>query len=82
MLRTTVICLALLASWPAAAVEIVKQEPAKGGLRYGEVVFVDNGKCPKGQVQQVTGGQWGAAQARSTTVATIPRQYKCVPRPN
>ncbi len=66
---------------PAAAVEVLKQEPSKGGLRYGETVLVDNGKCPKGQVQKVTGGQWGAAQARRTTAATIPRAYACVPRP-
>ncbi|MBK9080560.1 MAG: hypothetical protein IPL88_00060 [Rhizobiales bacterium] len=78
---TLAVVAAGLFATPAVAVEILKQEPAKGALRYGESVLVDNGKCPKGQVQKVVGGQWGAAQARRSTAATIPRAYSCVPRP-
>lgn len=81
MLRPALVAAALFAAAPAGAIEIVRQEPAKGALRHGESILVDNGKCPKGQLLHVTGGQWGARQARHTTAATIPRQYKCVPRP-
>lgn len=32
------------------------QEPPMGALKPGQIVLVDDGKCPKGQVRQVVGG--------------------------
>ncbi len=47
-----------LAIWagPAGAQQVLKNEPPVVGMRTGEVVFVDNGRCPKGQILKVTGG--------------------------
>ncbi|MEY2531194.1 MAG: hypothetical protein QOI96_1279 [Verrucomicrobiota bacterium] len=38
------------------AVAQVKREPAMGAMREGEVVLVDDGSCPKGQIKRVVGG--------------------------
>lgn len=54
---------------PAAAQAIVKQEPPPGGLRRGQMVLVDDGSCPKGQIKQVIAGSEGRKRTRS-----------CVPR--
>lgn len=51
-----VTCGLVLATLPADAQTILKREPAMGALKEGQVVLVDDGKCPKGQVRQVTGG--------------------------
>jgi len=40
---------------PAEAV-ILKKEPAMGSLREGQVVYVDDGTCPAGEIKKVTGG--------------------------
>ena len=42
----------------AAAVgePIVKTEPAMGALKEGQVVMVDDGTCPVGQIKRVVGG--------------------------
>ena len=47
------------------------KEPERFIISTGEVVYVDDGSCPKGQVKEVTGG---SAQRN------IPRKYRCVPR--
>ena len=39
-----------------AALAQLKQEPAMGALKEGEVVLVDDGSCPKGQIKRVVGG--------------------------
>ncbi|MGE0652286.1 MAG: DUF6719 family protein [Alphaproteobacteria bacterium] len=36
----------------------LKKEPLPGELRPGEVVYVDDGYCPEGQVKKVTGGNF------------------------
>jgi len=56
----------------AAGVEFLKEEPAKGTLRRGDVVYVDDGKCPAGQVKMIIGGNQQAG---------APRQVTCVKRP-
>lgn len=56
-----------------AAVEYLKEEPPKGSVPHGKVVYVDDGTCPKGMVKQVTGGN------RSKS---IPRKVRCVKRPD
>lgn len=64
-----------------AAPEILKQEPAKGTLSPGQVVYVDDRKCPKGQVTQITGGQISANTKRNFGAANTRRERTCVPRP-
>jgi hypothetical protein len=46
--------------------------PKDGVLSPGEVVLVDDGRCPAGEVKQVTGGN---------KAKNIPREVKCVPKP-
>lgn len=55
-----------------AALEILKEEPPKGTIRNGKIVYVDDGTCPPGEVKKITGGD----QRK-----TIPRQTRCVKRP-
>ena len=54
---------------PADA-QVLKQEPPMGSIRAGETVLVDNGKCPKGQVMAVTGGNHVKAGGKNDVVRT------------
>lgn len=36
--------------------EILKKEPVMGALKEGQIVYVDDGSCPKGQIKKVIGG--------------------------
>lgn len=56
----------------SAPVEFLKEEPAKGTLRRGDVVYVDDGKCPAGEVKMIVGGNQQAG---------APRQVSCVKKP-
>lgn len=69
----------LAAATHAGAQEIYKKEPAKGLIRSGQKVLVDNGKCPKGQILEVTGGTLPSRNARHGQ--STPRERRCVPRP-
>jgi len=70
VIRGAVAALAILATAEIAAAQtIVKQEPPPGGLRRGQMVLVDDGSCPKGQIKQVIAGSEGRKRTRS-----------CVPR--
>lgn len=60
------------ASAVAAPVEVLKTMPAQGSVRQGDVVYVDDGRCPTGQVKKIIGGN------QKTGVA---RQVECVKRP-
>ena len=71
--------LGILVAVPATAQEILKSEPPRGGLRTGQAVLVDNGRCPKGQIMRVSGGYF--AGRRSGTSGGGDRQRECVPRP-
>jgi hypothetical protein len=51
---------------------IIKTEPQPGTLHYGQVVYIDDGSCPSGEVKKLTGGD---------NVQAIPRQVQCVKRP-
>lgn len=65
--------LALLVSLPCLAeVVYLKEVPKRGQLRYGEVVYVDDKTCPKGEVKEVTGGN---------REQSIRRKVRCVKRP-
>jgi hypothetical protein len=63
---------ALLPSVSQAKVEFLKEEPPKDALRYLEVVYVDDGTCPAGEVKEITGGN---------SKRSIPRKVRCVKRP-
>jgi hypothetical protein len=52
--------------------QYLKEEPAYGDLRHEQVVFVDDGTCPAGEIKKLTGGN----MQRS-----IQRQVQCVKRP-
>jgi hypothetical protein len=56
----------------ADAAPVLKEMPTKGALRLGEVIYVDDGKCPAGEVTKITGGNQKAGVAR---------QVECVKRP-
>ncbi len=56
-----------------AAIEVLKEEPAKNTLPRGKVVYVDDGTCPAGEIKEITGGN----EAKG-----IPRKVQCVKRPN
>jgi hypothetical protein len=59
------------AAW--TAVEVLKEEPPKNSLPRGKIVYVDDGTCPPGEIKEITGG----SQEKG-----IPRQVRCVKRPN
>lgn len=70
------LCIALLTVTTVAsaqqAAEILKEEPANLALRKGQVVYVDDGKCPAGEIRKITGGNQAAG---------VKRQVECVKRP-
>ena len=55
-----------------AAPTVLKEAPAKGVLRVGEVVYVDDGSCPAGELKKITGGNQQAGKTRLV---------ECVKRP-
>jgi len=57
----------------SAAVQVLKKMPAEGSIRHGEVVYVDDGRCPAGEVKKITGGNLSNG---------TPRQVQCVKRPD
>jgi hypothetical protein len=59
-----------------ASAEVLKKEPPMGALREGQVVLVDDGSCPAGQIKEVTGGNHVAAGGFKRIVRT----HRCVPR--
>jgi hypothetical protein len=61
----------------AARLEILTSEPPAGSLRPGQTVFVDDGRCPVGQISQVTGGSNIGGQRGDGA----PRTRSCVARP-
>jgi hypothetical protein len=61
----------------ANAATILKSEPGMGALKENQVVYVDDGRCPKGQVMKITGGN----HTKAGGTKQIERQRMCVPRP-
>ena len=51
----------------------LKEVPGAGTVPRGDVVYVDDGRCPAGQLTKITGG------SQKTGVA---RQTECVKRPD
>jgi len=75
-LGLTVIAALLIATSSALAAKILKQEPAMGAMKEGEVVLVDDGSCPKGQIMRVVGGNHVKAGGKDQIV----RLRGCVAR--
>ena len=74
--QVLVAIVAALSAQSVCAQEILKHEPPLGTMRPGVPVYVDNGRCPAGQVLEVTNGTYG-----SRTGHALPRGRRCVPRP-
>ncbi len=66
--------LAVLGATPIvqAGPQVLKEAPKDGAIPYGQVVLVDDGKCPKGEIKEITGG----SQQQS-----IARKVRCIKRP-
>jgi hypothetical protein len=57
--------------------EVLKREPAMGMLKRGQRVLVDDGRCPKGEISYVIGGDHvkvGGTQKIERTRLCIPRR--------
>ena len=77
-----VIVILAMSTTASLAQRVVKDEPALGDLRGGQFVYVDNGKCPKGQILKVTAGvAVGGGRSNSYTTGSA-REKVCVPRPD
>jgi hypothetical protein len=55
-LPAIIVLFVVAAGGSAETAETLKQEPPAGALRPGQIVLVDDGSCPAGQIKQVTGG--------------------------
>ena len=60
----------------ASSATIVKQEPPMGAMREGQVLLVDDGSCPAGQIKRVVGGN----HTKVGGTKQIIRTSSCVPR--
>ncbi|MET0604992.1 MAG: DUF6719 family protein [Beijerinckiaceae bacterium] len=71
--------LAAALSGAAGAQGILKKAPMQGVLWAGEIVFVDDGACPRGQIKMVI----GAGRPRNEIILdTTPKDTsKCIVRP-
>jgi hypothetical protein len=78
MLIVSMSLLATAIGVPAQAQQILKQEPGKGALSAGAVVYVDDGTCPKGQIKKVTGGS--NVSGGTAVTSGQGRQRSCVKR--
>ena len=67
---------ALLVIAAPALAEVLKKEPPMGQLREGQVVLVDDGSCPAGQIKEVIGGN----HVKVGGTKHIVRTHKCIPR--
>ena len=64
----------------AAHTKLLTSDPQNGSLRPGEIVLVDDGQCPTGQIKQVIGGSnrvFGTDIRKPGTA----RQVTCIARP-
>ena len=66
------LCVVLSLSACSPTVQILREMPATGTIPTGHIVYVDDGGCPLGQVEEVTGG---------SLTQGIPRRIRCVNRP-
>jgi hypothetical protein len=64
-----------------AQIVIVAEEPPPGSLRPGETVYVTDGRCPNGKIDQIVEG-YKSKRLLDGHAGVIPRQRRCVPRPH
>ncbi len=78
---TIIACIAGLAACAPqpSADNTLSRMPRNGALRPGQVVFVDDGTCPAGQIKQVVGGSNRIYQT-DVTKPGAPRETSCVAR--
>jgi hypothetical protein len=76
LLAFAIALLATAAAVAPAAAEILKREPAMGKLKLGQRVLVDDGRCPKGQIMEVIGGD----HVKAGGTQNIERTRRCIPR--
>jgi hypothetical protein len=74
-LSLSVLAAASLAGSLAVA-EVLKRAPPMGALKPGQVVLVDDGSCPAGQIRQLTGGDHVKAGGKQHAE----RRSRCVAR--
>ena len=74
---TSLICgLLVVSAATSAFAATVKQEPPMGAMREGQVLLVDDGSCPAGQIKKVVGGN----HTKVGGTKQIVRTSSCVPR--
>jgi len=66
----------ILETGAGSADSILKKEPPMGALKEGEIVLVDDGTCPKGQIKQVIGGN----HVKAGGYKNIVRTRSCISR--
>ncbi|HZT27220.1 MAG TPA: DUF6719 family protein [Pseudolabrys sp.] len=76
MIRIALALLVMCCSATAPFAEVLKHEPPMGAMKEGQVVLVDDGTCPKGQIKRVVGGN----HVRAGGYKQIVRTRSCVPR--
>jgi hypothetical protein len=72
MIERLVVISALVAMSTAGSVfaTTLKEEPPMGAMREGQVVLVDDGSCPAGQIKRVVGGNHTKAGGTKQIVRT------------
>jgi hypothetical protein len=65
----------LMMTGDVLAARILKTEPPMGALKEGQVVLVDDGSCPAGQIKRVVGGN----HVKAGGWKNIERQRSCIP---
>jgi hypothetical protein len=65
----------------AAPEKILPSEPAKGQLRSGDCVLVDDGSCEKGKIKRVCTGSGRNPDGTRSDAPAVPRTRSCVERP-
>jgi hypothetical protein len=67
---------------PAISQQVQRREPPAGQLKAGEVILVDDGRCPQGQVREVTGArQQKTRDSLASATSGSSRSRRCVQRP-
>ena len=76
MRRCSISLVILAITVTATNAEILKREPPMGALKEGQIVFVDDGICPSGQIKRVVGGN----HVKVGGTKQIVRTHICVAR--
>jgi hypothetical protein len=71
-----IVALTVMGAADSAFAATLKQEPPMGAIREGQVVLVDDGSCPAGQIKRVVGGN----HIKAGGTKQIVRTSSCVRR--